>query len=131
MIRPVQIWKQIGPVFSLNFPVSLLEDRFKFRNPLPFFLKFPFPVETKALDDGREERRRLRTLIAQGFRGVSRHLPRLLHPMKRSKFRVIEQVLGFFESVLMSCFFGCFRIKDDARRKTDSCANSISSEDRV
>ncbi|CAD5187359.1 unnamed protein product, partial [Musa acuminata subsp. malaccensis] len=86
---------------------------------------------TKALDDGREERRRLRTLIAQGFRGVSRHLPRLLHPMKRSKFRVIEQVLGFFESVLMSCFFGCFRIKDDARRKTDSCANSISSEDRV
>nr|CAD1834559.1 unnamed protein product [Ananas comosus var. bracteatus] len=47
--------------------------------------------------------------------------------MKRSKCRAIKAVLGFLESVLMGCFFACFRIKDDERRKTPPRQISISS----
>ncbi|XP_073001795.1 protein JASON-like isoform X2 [Typha latifolia] len=50
--------------------------------------------------------------------------------MKRSKFRVVNKVLGFLESVLMGCFFACFRTKDDDRRNNHYCNNLASCDDR-
>ncbi|XP_038985682.1 protein JASON [Phoenix dactylifera] len=51
--------------------------------------------------------------------------------MKRSKFRVIKEVLGFLEAALMGCFFACFRIKEDEDwRKTCLSTNSIPFKNR-
>ncbi|XP_008777000.1 protein JASON-like [Phoenix dactylifera] len=51
--------------------------------------------------------------------------------MKRSRCRVIKEVLGFLEAALMGCFFACFRIKDDDdRKKTRLSASSIPFKNR-
>ncbi|KAG6508952.1 hypothetical protein ZIOFF_034334 [Zingiber officinale] len=51
--------------------------------------------------------------------------------MAGSRFRLIKEVLGFFESVLVGCLFGCFRVKDDARRKTNSSAKTSRPEEKA
>nr|XP_029121599.1 protein JASON isoform X2 [Elaeis guineensis] len=51
--------------------------------------------------------------------------------MKRCKFRVIKEVLGFLEAALMGCFFACFRIKNDEDgTETRLSTNSIPFKNR-
>lgn len=99
--------------------LSLFNYGFKFQNASLQSSTFPFPSRRKP-----PQRRKLKGSIASPLSSIR-------DSMAGSRFRLIKEVLGFFESVLVGCFFGCFRVKDDARRKSNASAKTSLPEEQV
>lgn len=120
-------WRHLS--FSC-LPFSLSDDRLKFQMLLPFGRRTPpWPLAWTP-----NSKSKICELKPSGVPDLERSHAIFLDPldaMKGSKLRVVKAVIRFFESTLMGCFFSCFRIKDDARRKTGSGPDLIVSDDGV